>query len=187
MNKIFTIFTLVAGLFSVNHTFAQTTEGAKPMENKKILVAYYSYSGNTKEVAEAIHQKVGGDIFEIKAEGSYPDAYRPMTEQAKKEIQDGFRPKLTTAVNNISQYDVIFLGSPNWWGTITPQVSSFIDTYNMAGKKVIPFVTHGGGGVQRTISDMTKQCESCNVEQNGWVGYGSSTSGLDKWLAQIKE
>lgn len=187
MSKIFTTFALVAGLFSANNVSAQINEGANTMENKKILVAYYSYSGNTKEVAEAIHQKVGGDIFEIKAEGTYPASYRPMTEQAKKEIQDGFRPKLTTAVANMAQYDVVFLGSPNWWGTITPQVSSFIDTYNMNGKRVIPFITHGGGGVQRTISDMTSQCKGCNVEQNGWVGYGSITIGLNKWIESVKE
>lgn len=185
MNKIFSVLALAAGLFSANDTLAQINEGSKPMENKKILVAYYSYSGNTKEVAEAIHRKTGGDIFEIRAEGTYPDEYRPMTEQAKKEIQDGFRPKLTTAVADISQYDVIFLGSPNWWGTITPQVSSFIDTYDMAGKTVVPFITHGGGGVQRTISDMTKQCKGCKVEQNGWTGYGSRTSGLDEWLKNL--
>lgn len=118
MNKIFGVLALAAGLFSANDTLAQINEGSKPMENKKILVAYYSYSGNTKEVAEAIHRKTGGDIFEIRAEGTYPDEYRPMTEQAKKEIQDGFRPKLTTAVADISQYDVIFLGSPNWWGRL---------------------------------------------------------------------
>ena len=155
------------------------------MTNKNILVAYYSYSGNTKEVADAIHKQVGGDIFEIKTEGTYPDAYHSMTEQVKKEIQDGFRPKLTTSVDDISQYDVIFLGSPNWWGTITPQVSSFMEAYDMFGKKVIPFITHGGGGVQRTVSDMTKQCKGCDVEQNGWAGYGSGTRGLDGWLKEV--
>lgn len=186
MKKFLAACALTAGLFSAHNTLAQINDGANTIENKKILVAYYSYSGNTKTVAEAIHQKVGGDIFEIKTEGTYPDAYRPMTEQAKKEIQDGYRPKLTTSVANIAQYDVVFLGSPNWWGTITPQVSSFIETYSLSGKKVIPFITHGGGGVQRTISDMTSQCKGCDVEQNGWVGYGSSTQDLDSWLEKIK-
>lgn len=185
MRKIFTFFALAAGLFSAHNTLAQIDEGAKPMTNKKILVAYYSYSGNTKEVADAIHKQVGGDIFEIKAEGTYPDAYHSMTEQVKKEIQDGFRPKLTTSLDDISQYDVIFLGSPNWWGTITPQVSSFMEAYDLSGKKIIPFITHGGGGIQRTVSDMTKQCKGCDVEQNGWGSSGNSTRGLNGWLEEV--
>lgn len=156
MNKILLFGTVIFSIlaFCGHKAFAQLRE-----ENKqpaaaapKILIAYYSYSGNTKEVAEAIHEKIGGDIFEIKTEGSYPEAYRPMTQQAKKEIQDGYRPKLTTSVADISQYDIVFLGSPNWWGTITPQVSSFLAAYNLSGKTVIPFVTHGGGGVQNTVT-----------------------------------
>lgn len=185
MKKILALAAFITGLFSVNGACAQTNGETGTMENKKILVVYYSYSGNTKEVAEAIRQKTGGDIFEIKAEGTYPDAYRPMTEQAKKEIQDGFRPELTTSVADMAQYDVIFVGSPNWWGTITPQVSSFLEAYDLSGKKVIPFITHGGGGVQRTVADMTDQCKGCNVEQNGWTGYGSNTRGLDTWLDEV--
>jgi len=151
----------------------------------KILIAYYSYSGNTKEVAEAIQEEIGGDLFEIKTEGSYPEEYRPMTQQAKKEIADGYRPKLTTQVADISQYDVVFVGSPNWWGTITPQVSSFLESYDLAGKTVIPFITHGGGGVQNTIKDMTLQCKDCKVNQDGWVGYSSRTFGISGWLKDL--
>lgn len=151
-------------------------------DNKKVLVAYFSYSGNTKEIAEAIHQKTGGDIFEIKTEGTYPAEYRPMTIQAKKEIKEGYRPKLTTQIDNIAQYDIIFLGSPNWWGTITPQVSSFLETYDLKGKIVIPFITHGGGGIQNTIKDMAAQCKNCRVIQEGWSGYGKYKINLGKTL-----
>ena len=80
MNKILALYALAAGLFSTHHALAQTNNKADMTENKKILVAYYSYSGNTKKIAEAIHKKVGGDIFEIKAEGTYPAEYKPMTE-----------------------------------------------------------------------------------------------------------
>ena len=156
---------------------------------KKVLVAFYSYSGNTKEIAEAIHEKTGGDMFEIKTEGTYPEDYNAMVAQAKKEIQDGYRPKLTSSVENISQYDIIFLGSPNWWSTITPQVSSFLETYDLNGKTVIPFITHGGGGVQNTIKDMTAQCKGCNVVQEGWSGYGKVKvnlgSTLGGWLEDL--
>lgn len=187
MKKILLLGTIVLSTltFLGSKTFAQTTEEDKTMNDSKVLIAYYSYSGNTKDVAETIQKDIGGDLFEIKTEGTYPEEYRPMTEQAKKEIQDGYRPALTTKVADIAQYDTIFIGSPNWWGTITPQVSSFIDSYDLSGKKVIPFITHGGGGVQNTIKDMTAQCKGCNVQQDGWVGYGSRTLGISGWLEDL--
>ncbi len=189
MNKLLLLGAVVLSIlaFSGYKTFAQTEKENKTMrtENAKILVAYYSYSGNTKEVAEAIHEKVGGDLFEIKTEGSYPEEYRPMTVQAKKEIEDGWRPKLTTSVADISKYDVVFLGSPNWWGTITPQVSSFLENHDLSGKNVIPFITHGGGGAQNTVKDMTAQCKGCNVNQEAWVGYSSRTFGIGGWLEDL--
>ena len=189
MNKLMLLGTVVLSVlaFTGYKTVAQMREENKNMntESAKVLVAYYSYSGNTKEVAEAIHEKVGGDIFEIKTEGTYPDEYRPMTVQAKKEIEDGWRPKLTTSVADISKYDIVFLGSPNWWGTITPQVSSFLETYDLSGKTVIPFITHGGGGAQNTVKDMTAQCKGCSVSQDAWVGYGSRTMGISGWLEDL--
>lgn len=181
LSGIAVVALLVAAAYKV---MAQTGEENKTMDtqNAKILIAYYSYSGNTKEVAEAIQKEIGGDLFEIKAEGTYPDEYRPMTEQAKKEIDAGFRPKLTTSVADMAQYDIVFIGSPNWWGTITPQVSSFLESYDLSGKTVIPFVTHGGGGQQNTIADLTAQCKGCKVNSDGWVGYGSRTLGIGSWL-----
>ncbi len=189
MNKFLilaSVFTVVV-LFGAYKVFAQqkVEDKVEVSDNSKILVAYYSYSGNTKEVAEAIHEKVGGILFEIKTEGSYPEEYRPMTVQAQKEIKDGYRPKLLTKVDDISQYDIVFLGSPNWWGTITPQVSSFLESYNLSGKKVIPFITHGGGGVQNTVKDMTAQCKGCQVVDGAWVGYGSRTLGVSGWLDDL--
>lgn len=189
MNKILLLGTVVLLVltFTIYKVWAQNQKGEQVMNSgeTKILVAYYSYSGNTKDVAEEIHQKVGGDLFEIKTEGTYPEEYRPMTEQAKQEIQDGYRPKLTTAVADMAQYDIIFVGSPNWWGTITPQVSSFLESYDLSGKTIIPFVTHGGGGVQNTVRDLTAQCKDCKVLQNGWVGYGSRTIGIGGWLEDL--
>lgn len=184
MNKMLLLSAVVCSAlaFGAYKVHAQNKEENKTVENPKILIAYYSYSGNTKKVAEAIQKEIGGDLFEIKTEGSYPEEYRPMTVQAKKEIEEGYRPKLTTQVDNIAQYDTVFIGSPNWWGTITPQVSSFIETYDLNGKNVIPFITHGGGGVQNTVADLTTQCKGCLVKDDAWVGYGSRTFGISGWL-----
>lgn len=152
---------------------------------KKVLVAYYSYSGNTKEVAEKIAQATGADLFEIKTEGTYPEAYQLMTEQAKQEIETGYRPKLITQIDSIGQYEVIFIGSPNWWGTITPQVSSFLETYDLSGKTVIPFITHGSGGIQNTVKDLTAQCKGCLVSASPWVNYGNRTQGISAWVKEL--
>ena len=178
---VFSALTFCSGKISAQIQDSNTPAAGSP----KILIAYYSYSGNTKEVAEAIHEEIGGNLFEIKTEGTYPENYREMTQQAKKEIQDGYRPRLTTAIADISQYDTIFLGSPNWWGTITPQVSSFLESYNLSGKTVVPFITHGGGGEQNTISDLTAQCKGCNVRKDGWVGYNDRTFGISGWLEDL--
>ncbi len=174
------VLTAIATL--INPAYANEKKEIAMPANPKILIAYYSWSGNTKEVAEAIQEKTNGTLFRIETVQSYPEEYRATTEQAKKEINDGYRPALKDKVSDIAQYDVIFIGSPNWWGTIAPAVSSFLSSYNLKGKKVIPFITHGGGGVQNTIKDMTAQCNGCDVAENGWVGYSSRTLGIGSWL-----
>ncbi len=166
----------------LNPAYAEEKKENTMPENPKILIAYYSWSGNTKEVAEAIAEKTGGTLFRIETVQSYPEEYRATTEQAKKEINADFRPELKDKVADIAQYDVIFIGSPNWWGTIAPAVSTFLSSYNLKGKKVIPFITHGGGGVQNTIKDLTAQCIDCDVYADGWVGYSSRTFGISGWL-----
>ena len=182
-----TITMACCSLFVLHNAKAQSIEEVEGTEMKspKILIAYYSYSGNTEQVAQAIQKQTGGDLFKITTEGTYPEDYHQMTTQAKKEILQGYRPKLTSKIDNIADYDVIFLGSPNWWGTITPQVSSFLQSYDLSGKKVIPFVTHGGGGQQNTITDMAAQCKGCLMEPNPWTGYGNSMSGLSDWIDNL--
>ncbi len=165
---------------------AGAVQNQQETNTPQILIAYYSYSGNTKEVAEAIQKQTGGDLFEIKAEGTYPGSYREMTRQVQQELRDGFRPRLTATVDDISRYDIIFIGSPVWWGTITPQVSSFMESHDLAGKTVVPFITHGGGGAMNTVKDMTTACKGCRVQSDGWVGYGSRTMGLSGWLKGLK-
>lgn len=164
---------------------AKAADEAPQSDASKILIAYYSLSGNTKEVAEAIQEKIGGTLFEIQTVQSYPEEYRATTAQAKKEINEGFRPELKTKVENMAQYDTVFIGSPNWWGTIAPAVSTFLESYDFNGKKVIPFITHGGGGIQNTVKDLTAQCKGCQVSDNPWTGYRSFKIGLKGWLKDL--
>lgn len=120
----------------------------------KILVAYFSYSGHTRTVANQIHQQVGGDIFEIKTVHDYPSGYNDVLAQAQKEKNENARPALNAQVKNMSEYGTVFLGYPNWWGDMPMAIYSFLDEYNLSGKKIIPFNTSGGSGFSNTISSI---------------------------------
>ena len=110
-------------------------------KNEKILVVYYSLTGNTKDVANIIKNETGADIFEIKSEFDY---YRKDVEEiVKKHLSEGYKPKLTSSLQNIDQYDLIFIGSPVWWFSIPPPVMSFLSQYELKDKKVVPFCTCG--------------------------------------------
>ena len=153
----------------------------------KILIACYSWGGNTRTAAEMIRQATGGTLFEIKPAKPYPTEYRRCTEVAKQEINAGFRPELATEID-LEKYDVIFVGSPNWWGTMAPPVATFLTTHDLKGKTVIPFFTHGGGGMQRCEADVRKLCGKSNVLKAATFSGGSIRSAgeaMQKWLDEV--
>ena len=131
--------------------------------NQKILVAYFSHSGNTREIANQIHSLVGGDVFEIQAMQTYPSEYNAVVKQAKKEQESNVRPVLRTKVLNIDSYSVVFVGFPNWWGTMPMPVFTFLEGHNLKGKTIIPFCTHEGSRMGRSVSDIRKECPSSTV------------------------
>lgn len=154
---------------------------------KKVLVAYYSYSGNTGAVAKQIAAATGGTLFEITTSHQYPEAYNAMTAQAKKEIQAGFKPELMAQPENWDAYDMVFVGSPNWWGTYAPAVSAFLASHQFNGKTVVPFFTHGGGGMQNCERDMKKQLAGAAFgPAMTFPGRSSGADGkkLAAWLTQ---
>lgn len=153
----------------------------------KILIACYSWGGNTRTAAEMIRQATGGTLFEIKPAKPYPTEYRRCTEVAKQEINAGFRPELAAEID-LKKYDVIFVGSPNWWGTMAPPVATFLTTHDLKGKTVIPFFTHGGGGMQRCEADVRKLCGKSNVLKAATFSGGSIRSAgeaMKKWLDEV--
>ena len=125
---------------------------------KKILVAYFSHSGNTREIANQIHENVGGSIFEIVTVNPYPSNYDEVVKQAKQEQESGYKPTLKTKIENIESYDVIFIGYPNWCGTIPRLVAAFLSEYHFSGKTIVPFCTHEGSSLGRSITDSNKLC-----------------------------
>lgn len=158
-------------------------------KDDKILVVYYSKSGNTKEIANQIHGIVGGDIFEIQPVVDYPQEYSQLTTLAKKEISEGYRPALKNKVENIQDYNIIFVGSPCWWSTIAPPVATFLSDNALSGKTIIPFMTHGGSGLGHSVEDIKKQLPNSTVSDGkAFVGKNARDSQADvtKWLKGMK-
>lgn len=154
----------------------------------KILIAYFTWSdntvvenpdsidvdaetsasvlspGNAELIANWIAEETGGDLFSIKTQNKYSSDYDECLNQARKERDNNERPALVGRVNNIDDYDVIFLGFPNWWYTCPMAVFTFVESYDLSGKTIIPFCTHGTGGLSRTIRDLKNILpENCEV------------------------
>jgi flavodoxin len=145
---------------------AATGLGGEPaVDNAKTLIIYYSHSGNTRKLANYIQTQVGGDIIELQPITPYPDKYQAVTEQVKRELESGFLPPLQTKIENLASYDHIFIGSPIWWGTIAPPIRTFLTERDLAGKTIIPFVTHGGSGLSRSVDDIKVLCPKATVLQ----------------------
>ncbi|ACI19752.1 flavodoxin [Dictyoglomus thermophilum] len=152
-----------------------------------ILIIYYSWSGNTRKIAHIIQKEVGGDMVEIIPENPYPSSYNATVEQAKKEIKMDYKPPIKTKIEDIEKYDIIFVGTPNWWSTIAPPVATFLTQHNLLGKTIIPFITHGGGGQGRVVSDIKRLCPESKVLEPLSIYEGGSTDLREKILEWLKK
>lgn len=161
---------------------------ARKTEARSVLVAYFSWSGNTKVIAEQIAGQTGGDLFEIKTVKDYPREYRPCTEVAKKEKNENARPELKKEMKDMDKYDVVFVGFPNWWGTAPMAIWTFLESYDWQGKTVIPFCTHGGGGEQDCFSDFVKHAGKARTKK-GFITNGGQVNTAEpqvkKWLKEM--
>lgn len=185
MNRVFKYLTIVLMTMTASHAAAQNNgAGAK----HKILIACFSWSGNTRAVAEQIAGQTGGDLFAIETVKPYPEQYHACTEAAKRERDNDSRPALKSRVDDMSQYDIVMIGYPNWWGTMPMAIRTFIESYDLSGKTLIPFCTHGGGGIQNCFRDFTAATPS-SEHKEGLLVSGSSASScrdrVEKWLQKI--
>lgn len=180
---------------------------------ENILVAYFSYAenaelpdgvdasstasiqtwnnqltGNTGVVANMIAEEMGAELFSIQTVEKYPDSYEATIDQGQEEQSNNARPELATHIENLEQYEVVFLGFPNWWGDMPMAMYSFLDEVDLSGKTVIPFVTSGGSGFSRTVSTM----EGLEAEASFQEGISiSDSSAMDaqnqihEWLVEL--
>ena len=121
--------------------------GVKGPKGGRVLVAYFSRSGNTRVIAGKIARTLGAAVFEIEPSQPYPEDYFETVEQARRERDSGLQPGLRGRVANLDEYDVVYLGFPIWGETAPPVTWSFLASPKLAGKTLIPFITHGGYGL----------------------------------------
>jgi len=184
-----------AGLIAVaGSSLVPRTADAQTTRNNlgKVLIAYFSRTGNTRAVAEQIHAVVPGDLFEIRTH-AYPEAYRATTDQAKREQEENARPPLTADVVAIERYDTVFLGFPNWWATMPMVFFTFLELHRLAEKTIVPFCTHEGSRLGQSISDIERLCPNATLLdglalRGGGSGYVQSEAGhreIADWLRRL--
>jgi flavodoxin len=144
--------------------------------------------GNTEVAAKKIQKLTESDIFQIKTAESYPEDYTETTNVAQEEKRNNARPKLTETVDNMHSHDIIYIGYPNWYGTMPMAVFTFLEGYNFSGKTVVPFCTHEGSGMGSSERDIKKLCPNAKV-LSGLAIRGSSVERADEdvtnWLKEL--
>lgn len=176
-----------AGSAGAQSTAMQSAAGTASMDNTgNILIAYFSWSGNTEGIAQEIQSRTGGTLFEITPVTPYSDDYNTVLEEAQRDQNRQARPELASHVENMEQYDTVLIGYPNWWASIPMPVASFLEEYDFSGKTVIPFCSHGGGRFGQSLTAITKLVPDAVMGEPLSIHYsgGAEMPGdVEKWLA----
>ena len=155
----------------------------------KSLIVYYSYRGNTKRIAEAVQQKIGGDILRIETVVPYGNNYNQIVNQGQEEVNRGYCPKIKDVNVDWDQYDTIILGTPVWWYTFAPAMHTFLKAQDWKGKTVYPFATNGGW-IGHTFKDFDHICKGADVKAGLNVRFDETTlrtsmKEIDNWISKI--
>ena len=158
----------------------------------KTMIVYYSRTGenywngsiknlekgNTETVAEMVADMTGGDLFEVETVKTYPEDYYQCIDEAKAELQRGDRPEVKAYADDLEDYDTIYVGYPNWWGTMPMVMFTFLEHYDLSGKRIIPFCTNEGSGMGGSERDLKKICKGAKVEK-GLSIHGAEAAPAD--------
>ena len=157
-------------------------------DSSSVLIAYFSWSGNTEQVAQIIQQETGGDLFEIAPATAYTDDYNELLDIAQQEQSDNARPELAGQVENWEQYDTIFVGYPNWWSDAPMAVYTFVESYDWDGKTLVPFNTSASGGFGRSLSGLEESASGAVILEG--ISFtertlGDAQSEVTAWLDSL--
>ncbi len=186
---------MILGLAACGNSASQSEQpsteetDAPNVQERKVLVAYFSATGTTEGVAEHIANGLNADIYEIVPEESYTDAdldYNDNNSRTTIEMNDpDARPAISGSVENMERYEVVFIGYPNWWASIPMPIASFLEEYDFSGKTIIPFYSHGGGRFGQSLTAITKLASDAAMGEALSIHYsGGSTLAQDiaDWL-----
>lgn len=143
------------------------TGGIDANSGASIVVKNKDVLGNMQYMAMTIQEAIGGELFRIETKEKYPLEHETLVNQAKEEQNEEVRPELATHIENVEQYDMIFLGYPNWWGDMPQPLYTFLEEYDFSGKTIIPFNSHGGSGFSNTIEEIKKLQSNATVRDDG--------------------
>lgn len=143
------------------------TDGIDANSGASIVVKNKDVLGNMQYMAMTIQEAIGGELFRIETKEKYPLEHETLVNQAKEEQNEEVRPELATHIENVEQYDIIFLGYPNWWGDMPQPLYTFLEEYDFSGKTIIPFNSHGGSGFSNTIEEIKKLQPNATVKDDG--------------------
>ena len=164
---------------------AETEGNSDSVKNSKVLVAYFSASGVTAGVAKQLAEVTGGELHQIQPEQPYTDAdldWRDKQSRSTLEMQDKTsRPAIINKLDSISQYDIIFVGFPIWWGTAPTIVNTFMESYDFSGKTVVLFATSGGSGIEQADKDFLEAYPNVNWKE-GKLLNSPSRQDLEEWV-----
>lgn len=182
---------VAGGIAALMPGVSRAQDGAP--KQRRILIVYFSRTGNTRAVAEHIHGATGGDLVEIRTTHPYPADYRETTEQARHEQESNSRPELASDVADTTPYDTVFIGYPDWWGTLPMALFTFLDRHDLSGKTIVPFCTHEGSGLGRGPADLRAHCPTAThlaglALRGGSGGYARSDAAgreIDAWVKRL--
>ena len=176
---------LVRGIVSGGMSVTSTGLEDSQSNSERILIAFFSWGGNTREIAEEIQAQTGADLFEIELVNPYSSDYNTVLDEAQRDQNEQARPELSVHVENMDEYDTVILGYPNWWASIPMPIASFLEEYDFSDKTIIPFCSHGGGRFGQSLTAIAKLAPDANMGEALSIHYsggGSLPGDVEFWL-----
>jgi flavodoxin len=168
---------IISGLLLVS-SCSEAQQPPMDKTGKEVLIVYLSRTNNTKAIAEMIHEQVSGKLVPLELQEPYPEDYQEIVNQVDHENEIGYLPPLKTKIDNIDQYDVVFLGFPTWDMQMPPPMKSFLNQYDLSGKTVVPFNTNAGFGVGSGFEQVKELCPGATILEGFSIKGGYEKKGV---------